>query len=165
MTMRSYGAPPRGLPSISALAYRCTGTNCRHGPTGPLAHRAPVTGSACKLILQKDAEISGPGIGPRIDVEKSGRAPACEIASVVAMNVMGTVTTVLPGLTPAAIRARRSASVPWPSDCRTAIAETGEVALEALDQGRPRRPAVSRAASKTERSPLELAKKKKTPQK
>ena len=42
----------------------------------------------------------------------SGNAPACEIASVVAMNVCGTVTTTSPGFTPAAISANRRASVP-----------------------------------------------------
>src|SRR2546428_1132789 len=46
---------------------------------------------------------------------KSGRAPACEVASVVAMKVFGTVTTVSPGCTPAAIRANRKASVPLPT--------------------------------------------------
>ena len=44
-----------------------------------------------------------------------GRAPACEIASVVAMNVFGTVTTMSPGPIPAAISAKRSASVPLPT--------------------------------------------------
>ena len=50
---------------------------------------------------------------------KSGRAPACEIASVVAMKVFGTVITVSPGLIPAAIKANRSASVPLdtPTQC------------------------------------------------
>ena len=43
------------------------------------------------------------------------RAPACEMASVVAMNVSGTVTTVSPGRTPAAISAKRRASVPLPT--------------------------------------------------
>src|SRR6266576_3910347 len=43
---------------------------------------------------------------------KAMRAPACEIASVVAMKVCGTVTTMSPGATPAAIKAKRSASVP-----------------------------------------------------
>ena len=42
----------------------------------------------------------------------SGNAPACEIASVVAMNVCGTVTTTSPGFTPLAMRAKRRASVP-----------------------------------------------------
>src|SRR5580704_40029 len=43
---------------------------------------------------------------------KSGRPPACEIASVVAMNVCGTVRTISPAWIPAAIKAKRSASVP-----------------------------------------------------
>jgi hypothetical protein len=51
-------------------------------------------------MLQVDSSIS----------TKSGTAPAWEIASVVAMNVFGTVTTVSPGLIPAAIRAKRKAS-------------------------------------------------------
>ena len=42
----------------------------------------------------------------------SGNAPACEIASVVAMKVCGTVTTTSPGFTPLAMRAKRRASVP-----------------------------------------------------
>src|SRR5437763_192002 len=46
---------------------------------------------------------------------KSGRAPAWEMASVVAMNVFGTVSTVSPGCTPAAISAKRKASVPLPT--------------------------------------------------
>ena len=43
---------------------------------------------------------------------KSGRAPAWLIASVVAMKVCGTVTTMSPGCTPAAVSAKRTASVP-----------------------------------------------------
>src|SRR5579884_183382 len=43
---------------------------------------------------------------------KCGKAPACEIASTVAMKVLGTVITTSPGATPAAIKANRRASVP-----------------------------------------------------
>ena len=61
------------------------------------------------------------------------RAPACEIASVVAMNVFGTVTTASPAPTPAAIRANRSASVPLPTPTQWAgLAELREILLEAL---------------------------------
>src|SRR5882762_677761 len=38
--------------------------------------------------------------------------PACEMASVVAMNVWGTLITISPGSTPAAMKAKRRASVP-----------------------------------------------------
>src|SRR6267143_1382198 len=46
---------------------------------------------------------------------KSQRAPACDIASVVAMNVFGTVTTMSPDRIPAAMSANRKASVPLPT--------------------------------------------------
>jgi len=44
--------------------------------------------------------------------EYRNSAPAWETASVVAMKVWGTVTTTSPALTPAAIKANRTASVP-----------------------------------------------------
>ena len=45
----------------------------------------------------------------------SGCAPACEMASVVAMKVLRHGEYAIPGLTPAAISAKRSASVPLPT--------------------------------------------------
>ncbi len=48
-------------------------------------------------------------------------APACEIASVVAMKVFGTVTTVSPLPMPAAIRAKRRASVPLPTPTQCSV--------------------------------------------
>src|ERR1035438_3386205 len=58
----------------------------------------------------------------------SGLAPAWEMASVVAINVFGTVSTTSPGRTPEAIKAKRSASVPlltptqWPESQKVANA-------------------------------------------
>ena len=46
---------------------------------------------------------------------KIGVAPTWDMASVVAMKVLGTVTTASPGPTPAAMRAKRRASVPEPT--------------------------------------------------
>ena len=64
----------------------------------------------------------------------SGNAPACEMASVVAMNVCGTVTTTSPGFTPLAIRAKRRASVPLltATEC-CGFAEGRECLLEFFD--------------------------------
>src|SRR5690348_9215521 len=45
----------------------------------------------------------------------SGPAPTWEMASVVAMNVFGTVITASPAATPAACKANRRASVPLPT--------------------------------------------------
>src|SRR6266852_3598758 len=82
---------------------------------------------------------------------KSGRAPAWEMASVVAMNVLGTVTTVSPGCTPAAIRANRKASVPLatpmqyctPQNCAKSRSKSSTI-------GPPTNPAVFRALRKTD---------------
>jgi hypothetical protein len=54
-------------------------------------------------------------VGLFIDVDEFRPRPAWVIASVVAMNVFGTVTTMSRGLTPAAIRANLNASVPLPT--------------------------------------------------
>ena len=69
-------------------------------------------------------------------------APACEIASVVAMKVFGTVTTMSPLPMPAAIRAKRSASVPLLTrDAVLRAAECGKLFFEALDLGAADEPA------------------------
>ena len=63
----------------------------------------------------------------------SGSAPACEMASVVAMNVCGTVTTTSPGFTPAAISAKRRASVPLlTATARFGVAERGKLFFKLL---------------------------------
>ena len=48
----------------------------------------------------------------RVQSTNKGKAPQRVIASVVAMNVFGTVITASPGLTPATTRANQTASVP-----------------------------------------------------
>src|ERR1700722_9090111 len=76
----------------------------------------------------------------------SGIAPACEIASVVPMNVCGTVNTTSPVCTPEAIIAKRNASVPllmaieWlvPQKAANAFSNSSTI-------GPPMKPAVSRA--------------------
>ena len=45
------------------------------------------------------------------------------MASVVAMNVLGTVSTVSPGCTPAAISAKRKASVPLPTPTQCGVSQ------------------------------------------
>ena len=65
---------------------------------------------------------------------KSGRAPAWLIASVVAMKVCGTVSTMSPGCTPAAINANRTASVPLAhAHAMLRVAKLGELVFEILD--------------------------------
>src|SRR3989449_9344407 len=84
---------------------------------------------------------------------KSGHAPACEMASVVAMKVNGTVTTVSPGWTPAATSARRRASVPLAIPTQNCESQNSEKSRSnSCTTGPPMNPAVSRAVSKTDRS-------------
>ena len=75
---------------------------------------------------------------------KSGRAPAWLIASVVAMNVCGTVTTMSPAWTPAAISANRTASVPLltPTQCAVSqnLANSRLKFLQHRAADEPRRP-------------------------
>ena len=81
---------------------------------------------------------------------KSGRAPACEMASAVAMNVKGTVTTVSPGWTPAAINASRSASVPLLMPTQNRVSQNSAKARSnSFTMGPPMKLAVSSAASRT----------------
>ena len=67
---------------------------------------------------------------------KSGRAPACEIASVVAMKVFGTVTTVSPGLIPAAMQSE-SKRIGTVGDAYAVfrIAECREITFKLLHHG------------------------------
>src|SRR5438309_4489262 len=82
---------------------------------------------------------------------KSGRAPACEMASVVAMKVFGTVTTVSPGCTPAAIRANRKASVPLPTPTQCCAPQNCAKSRSKSSTIRPpTNPAVFRALRKTD---------------
>src|SRR5437870_597152 len=82
---------------------------------------------------------------------KSGRAPACEMASVVAMKVFGTVTTVSPGCTPAAIRANRKASVPLPTPTHCCVPQNCAKSRSKSSTIRPpTNPAVFRALRKTD---------------
>src|SRR2546427_740913 len=82
---------------------------------------------------------------------KSGRAPACEMASVVAMKVFGTVTTVSPGRTPAAIRANRKASVPLPTPTHCCTPQNCAKSRSKSSTIRPpTNPAVIRALRKTD---------------
>src|SRR3972149_5549792 len=82
---------------------------------------------------------------------KSGRAPACEIASVVAMKVRGTVTTVSPRWTPAAMSAKRRASVPLAMPTQKRDSQNwAKSRSNSWTMGPPMNPAVSRAALKTE---------------
>ena len=80
---------------------------------------------------------------------KSGFAPAWVMASVVAMKVFGTVTTIDPFLTPAAIRANRTASVPLatPTQC-PGSAEVAKSRSKPSTMGPPMKPPVFRAAGK-----------------
>src|SRR5271163_2222751 len=81
----------------------------------------------------------------------SGKAPACEMASVVAMNVCGTVNTTSPGCTPQAIIAKRKASVPlltaieWLASQKAANASSNSSTI-----GPPTKPAVCKARRNTE---------------
>src|ERR1035438_3333959 len=80
----------------------------------------------------------------------SGSAPACEMASVVAINVFGTVSTTSPGCTPHAMMAKRNAS----SDLLTATEWLApQKAAKAFSKfsttGPPMKPAVSRARRNT----------------
>ena len=64
----------------------------------------------------------------------SGNAPACEIASVVAMNVCGTVNTTSPGCTPQAIIAKRKRIRAAADRNRMArVAESRKCLLKLLD--------------------------------
>src|SRR2546425_6701390 len=82
---------------------------------------------------------------------KSGRAPAWEMASVVAMKVFGTVTTVSPGCTPAAIRANRKASVPLPTPMQHCVPQnSANSRSKSSTILPPTNPAVFRALLKTD---------------
>src|ERR1035437_2418188 len=75
----------------------------------------------------------------------SGTPPACDIASVVAINVCGTVTTASPGLTPAAISANLNASVPLPTPTQWRASQNNANAVSNLSTaGPPTKLAVSR---------------------
>src|SRR5947208_1452459 len=83
----------------------------------------------------------------------SGSAPACEIASVVAMNVLGTVTTTSPGCTPAAIRANRSASVPLPTPTQCVVPQNAaNASSNCCTMGPPTKLAVARVWRNTAES-------------
>ena len=85
----------------------------------------------------------------------SGRALAWVIASVVAMKVLGTVTTQSPARTPAAIRAKRNASVPL-LDAHAILrpAEFGEVLFQAFDHRTANETRGLRARNETPRPAL-----------
>src|SRR3990170_6183554 len=84
---------------------------------------------------------------------KSGRAPAWEMASAVAMKVRGTVTTVSPRWTPAAMSAKRRASVPLAMPTQKRDSQNwAKSRSNSWTMGPPMNPAVSRAALKTESS-------------
>src|SRR5437870_6612389 len=84
---------------------------------------------------------------------KSGCAPAWEMASAVAMKVLGTVTTMSPGATPAAISANRSASVPLPTPMQCFVSVNFAKSSSNFSTiGPPTNPAVSSAALKTDTS-------------
>src|SRR5438128_491253 len=69
------------------------------------------------------------------------------------MKVSGTVTTVSPSWTPAATRAKRSASVPLATPTQTFDSQNSEKSRSnSCTTGPPMNPAVSRAVSKTDRS-------------
>ena len=64
----------------------------------------------------------------------SGNAPVCEIASVVAMKVCGTVTTTSPGPTPQAIRAKRKGvGAAANSDCMVGFAKSANAFSNSSD--------------------------------
>ena len=82
--------------------------------------------------------------------QRPGGAPACEIASVVAINVFGTVTAMSPSPMPAAISANRSASVPLPTPIHWDTSQNAANSRSnASTIGPPINPAVSRAELKT----------------
>ena len=81
---------------------------------------------------------------------KSGRAPVCEMASVVAMNVFGTVSTMAPGPIPAAIRANRSASVPLATPTQCSVPQNpAKSRSKPSTMGPPTNPPVRKASAKT----------------
>ena len=108
--------------SMSAICpYRCTGTIAVTGlPVRLLIARPSRVARALRLQVRAQLRRVHACRCARRRRRNPACAPACEIASVVAMNVFGTVTTVSPGFTPAAISANRSASVPLPTptQCR-----------------------------------------------
>src|ERR1035441_10643191 len=72
------------------------------------------------------------------------------MASVVAMNVFGTVNTMAPGPMPAAIRAKRRASVPLPTPTQCWVVQyAAKSRSNSSTMGPPMNPAVSRARLKT----------------
>ena len=76
----------------------------------------------------------------------SGNAPVWEIASVVAMNVFGTVTTTSPDFTPAAMSANRSASVPLLTAAEHFASQKSAKAFSKSSTiGPPMKPAVRKA--------------------
>ena len=69
------------------------------------------------------------------------------------MKVRGTVTTVSPGSTPAAISARRRASVPFAIPTQNRDSQNAAKSRsKSRTIGPPMKPAVSSAVSKTERN-------------
>ena len=83
----------------------------------------------------------------------SGLAPACEIASVVAMNVSGVVTAMSPRCTPAAISAKRSASVPLATPTQNRDSQnSAKSRSNSSTTVPPTNPAVSRVTSNADRS-------------
>src|SRR5436190_5551870 len=75
------------------------------------------------------------------------------MASVVAMNVFGTVRTVSPGRTPPAINAKRSASVPLPTPTAWRTPQnSANSRSNASTEGPPTKAALARALRKTETS-------------
>ena len=75
------------------------------------------------------------------------------MASVVAMNVFGTVSTVSPGCTPAAISAKRKASVPLPTPTQCGVSQnSANSTSKSSTIGPPMNRAVPSAARNTETS-------------
>ena len=114
----------------------------------------PVRRSSVHFVSRYARSVSGSIVYVRASTStKSNRAPACEMASVVAKKVSGTVTTVSPGLTPAATRASRSASVPLAIPTQNRLPEnSAKSRSNSCTMGPPMKLAVSSAVSNTERS-------------
>src|ERR1017187_3360289 len=80
----------------------------------------------------------------------SGSAPACEMASVVAINVFGTVSTTSPGLTPQAMMAKRNSDLPLLTATEWLAPQKAAKAFSKFSTtGPPMKPAVSRALRNT----------------